>query len=85
MRYLNDDESEFKEEAGLVRGRGTKSFSFSFIALTNKIWTDVFNLPPDDEPPPWESLLLDATVEMPSIGPALDLLLQHWKSSFPVS
>jgi hypothetical protein len=73
MRYLNDDESEFKEEAGLVRGRGTKSFSFSFIALTNKIWTDVFSLPPDYEPPPWESLLLDATVEMPSIGPALVL------------
>jgi hypothetical protein len=73
MRYLNDDESELKEEAGLVRGRGTKSFSASFIALTNKIWTDVFNLPPDYEPPPWESLLLDATVEMPSIGPALVL------------
>jgi hypothetical protein len=73
MRYLNDDESEFKEEAGLVRGRGTKSFSLSFIALTNKIWTDVFSLPPDYEPPPWESLLLDATVEMPSIGPALVL------------
>jgi len=73
MRYLNDDESELKEEAGLVRGQGAKSFSASFIALTNKIWTDVFNLPPDYEPPPWESLLLDATVEMPSIGPALVL------------
>jgi hypothetical protein len=73
MRYLNDDESELKEDAGLVRGRGVQSFSSSFIALTNKIWTDVFSLPPDYEPPPWESLLLDATVEMPSIGPALVL------------
>ena len=73
MQYLNDNESELKEEAGLVRGRGVKSFSSSFIALTNKIWTDVFSLPPDYEPPPWESLLLDATDEMPSIGPALVL------------
>jgi hypothetical protein len=73
MRYLNDDESELKEEAGLVRGRGVQSFSSSFIALTNEIWSDVFSLPPDYEPPPWESLLLDATVEMPSIGPALVL------------
>jgi hypothetical protein len=74
MRYLNDDESEFKEEAGLVRGRGIKSIPFSpVIPLTNKIWADVFDLPPDYEPPPWESLLLDATVEMPSIGPALVL------------
>ena len=73
MRYLNDDESELKEEAGLVRGRGTLQWSFSFVALTNKVWDDAFSLPPDYEPPPWEGLLLDATVEMPSIGPALVL------------
>lgn len=70
---MNDDESELKEEAGLVRGRGTLQWSFSFVALTNKIWDDVFSLPPDYEPPPWEGLLLDATIEMPSIGPALVL------------
>jgi len=73
ITYLNDDESELKEEAGFVRGRGTLQWSFSFVALTNKVWDDVFNLPPDYVPPPWEGLLLDATVEMPSIGPALVL------------
>ena len=73
MRYLNDDESELKEETGLVRGRGVHTFQTSFVALTSKVWSEVFNLPPDYEPPPWESLLLDATVEMPSIGPALVL------------
>jgi hypothetical protein len=70
---LNDDESELKEEAGLVRGRGVRTFQTSVVALTNKVWSNVFDLPLDYEPPPWESLLLDATVEMPSIGPALVL------------
>ncbi len=73
IQYLNDDETELQKEEGLVRGRGTLQLSISWVALTKKVWDDVFNLPPNYEAPPWEGLLLDATVELPSIGPAIVL------------
>lgn len=73
LQYLNDDETELEKKEGLVRGRGTFQFSFSWIALTKKVWDDLHNLQPDYEPPPWESLLLDASAELPSIGPAVVL------------
>ncbi len=73
LQYLNDDETELEKKERFVRGRGTFQFSFSWTALTKKVWDDVHNLQPDYEPPPWESLLLDASAELPSIGPAVVL------------
>ena len=73
LQYFNDDETELEKDEKLVRGRGTLSFSMSWIALNKKVWENVYTLPVDYEPPPWESLLLDAFVELPSVGPALVL------------
>jgi len=73
LQYLNDDETELKKEEGFVRGRGTLQFSFSWTALNKKVWDDVHILKPDYEPRPWESLLLDASAELPNIGPAVVL------------
>lgn len=73
LQYLNDDETELEKKEGFVRGRGTFQFSFSWIGLTKRVWDDIHNLHPDYEPPPWESLLLDASAELPSVGPAVVL------------
>lgn len=73
LDYLNDDGTELEEKEGFIRGCKPISYSFSWIALTKKIWDDVCNLPLDYEPPPWEGLLLDAKAELPSIGPAIVL------------
>jgi hypothetical protein len=73
LQYLNDDETELEEKEGFVRGRRTLHFSFSWIALNKKVWDDIHNLGPDYEPPPWEGLLLDASAELPSIGPTVVL------------
>jgi len=73
LRYLNDDESELKEEKGQVRGRGARTFKFSYTAVNNSIWKDVFTLSPDYEPPQWNMLLLDANAALPEIGPSIVL------------
>lgn len=73
LQYLNDDETELEQKEGFVRGRGTLQVSFSWIALSKEVWDDIHNLKPDYEPRPWESLLLDATSELPSVGPAIVL------------
>jgi len=73
VQYLNDDATELEKKEGLVRGRGVIHFSVSWIALTKNVWNDIFSLPPDYEPPPWETLLFDASAELPSIGPAVVL------------
>jgi hypothetical protein len=73
LQYLNDDETELEKDENLVRARGSLSFSMTLIALNRKIWEDIHALPVDYEPPPWEGLLLDASAELPSVGPALVL------------
>lgn len=73
LQYLNDDETEFEKDEKFVRGRGSLQFSLSFIVLNKAVWGDIHGLPPDYEPPPWESLLLDANAELPSIGPSIVL------------
>lgn len=73
LQYLNDDGSELEKQEGFVRGHGTLSYSFSWIALNSKIWDDIHGLPPEYIAPAWESLLLDAGNELPSIGPAIVL------------
>src|SRR5881628_641964 len=73
LQYLNNDETELARDEKLVRGRGTLSFSMTWTALNRKVWEDMHSLPVDYEPPPWDGLLLDASVELPSVGPALVL------------
>ena len=73
LQYLNDDGSELAETPGLIRGRGTLHFSFSYIACDPKLWDLVFSLPPDFEPPAWHTLLIDATGALPHVGTAVVL------------
>ncbi len=73
IQYLNDDETELEGQEGLVRGRLQLRSSFSWVALTKEVWDDAHKLHTDFKPPPWEGLLLDASAELPSIGPAIVL------------
>jgi hypothetical protein len=75
LQYLNDDESELAKAEGLTRGYGSFQLSFSWMTLNKKIWEDIHSLPFDYDPPPWEKLLLDATGELPSVGPAIVLTM----------
>lgn len=73
LQYLNDDESELKKVEGLARERFAKSFIFSWVALTNNIWEEIFKLPADYTTPHWDNLLLDAQEALPEIGPSVVL------------
>jgi hypothetical protein len=73
IQYLNDDGTDLEKMEGYVRTRFTSSFSLSCIALTKKVWDSVHGLESDYSPPPWESLLLDADADLPSIGPSIVL------------
>jgi hypothetical protein len=73
LQYLNEDETELERDDKLVRVRGTLSFSMRWVTLNRNVWEDIHALPVDYEPPPWDGLLLDASVELPSVGPALVL------------
>lgn len=73
IRYLNDDESELALDEALVRGRGGLAYSLSWVALSRAVWDDIYELPLNFEPEPWEELLLDAQADLPRIGPAIVL------------
>ena len=71
LEYLTDEGSQLPEETGLIRGRGTLKMAFSWIALDQQAWDLAHALPAQFEPPPWHSLLLDASEHLPQVGPAL--------------
>jgi hypothetical protein len=71
--YLNDDESELKQEEGFVRARWGTLTAVNCIALTDTIWNSLHSLPPDYAPLPWESLLLDAAIPGTPHGNAIVL------------
>ena len=90
LRYLNDDKSEIHKTEGLFRGRGAKTATFSWTALNNDIWGNIFELQPDYIPPQWDSLLLDANEALPEIGPcvvltltALEVFISHVLNELP--
>ena len=73
IQYLNDDGTPLSPEEGFVRGRGSVSFSFSFIACDPALWDHIHSLPPDFQPPPWHSLLVDSRGALPHVGTAVVL------------
>lgn len=73
LSYLNDDGTELEKVDGLVRGRGTRSFSFTFLGCDPLLWDHIFNLPEGFIPPPWSLLLIDARGALPHVGTALVL------------
>jgi hypothetical protein len=73
LQYLSDDEKELPIQEGFLRGRGSIRWSLTFVALTQPIWEDVFQLPADYQPTPWNELLLDALGELPNVGAGIVL------------
>lgn len=73
LQYLNDDETELQQEEGFLRGRGTISFAFSYIACGPALWDSVHSLAPDFEAPPWHALLVDSRGALPHVGTAVVL------------
>jgi hypothetical protein len=71
--YLMDDESKLPTKKGYSNGHGGGSSTVSWIILNRDIWETMHKLPPDYSPPPWDSVLLDASLELPNVGPALTL------------
>jgi len=73
IQYLNDDGTELEEEAGLVRGRFARNFSFSYVSMNNEVWEDIHSLEPFSPLPVWKNLLLDAEALLPEVGPTIIL------------
>lgn len=73
IQYLNDDGSELEQTEGLCRGRGTRSFSFTFLGCDPGLWDLLFTLPEGFEPPAWHTLLVDSRGALPHVGTALVL------------
>jgi hypothetical protein len=73
LQYLDDDEQELEKVESLVRGRGGRASSFSYVGMDEAVWEDVHSLPQDYQTEAWEELLLEAQFELPRIGPAIVL------------
>ncbi len=73
LEYLDDHGNQLERCEGLVRGRGGLSYSFSYVAFTNRMWDDLHALPTDYRVPPWEPLLLDAALRGIPTGSAVVL------------
>jgi len=73
VEYLNDDETKPEKQEGLVSGRGCVHCCVRCVGLSRDIWDRVHALPPDYQPPLWDSLLLDASEELPNVGATMVL------------
>lgn len=73
LTYLMDDESKLPVKKGYTNGHGGGASTVSWIVLNRDIWDSMHKLPPDYSPPPWDSVLLDANLELPNVGPAVTL------------
>lgn len=73
IQYLNDNGSELGQAEGLIRGRGTHSFSFSYIGCDPAMWDSIFSLPEQFKVPAWDTLLVDSRGSLPHVGTSLVL------------
>lgn len=73
IEYLNDDGTELEQVDGLVRGRGSRRFSFSYLGCDPALWDLLFTLPGDFDIPAWHTLLVDSRGALPHVGSALVL------------
>jgi hypothetical protein len=73
LHYLNDDGSELPIDSALHRALGSVAFRWSLIGLNPDVWEQIHSLPPDFEPPVWDTLRLDADAALPNIGTAVVL------------
>lgn len=60
IQYLNDDGSTIRPENGKAGGIGASHIAGGAIALTEKGWNAMHQIPPYYSPAAWETLLLDA-------------------------
>jgi hypothetical protein len=75
IEYLNDNGTELPKAEGLFRGRAGRRFEISWTGVNSQIWEDTHQLPHNYSPPEWHALLLDATVLLPEVGPAIVLAM----------
>lgn len=73
LEYLDDSGHELERDESLVRGRGGRTRSVSYVGLSEAVWEDIHALEPEFEPLAWEELLLEAQFELPRIGPSIVL------------
>ena len=73
FEYLNDDGTPLAHDQRYFRVRAGVSFRFEAQALLQAQWERIKALPIDYAPPPWDTLLLDAELMLPQIGPPLVL------------
>jgi len=73
IAYLKDDGTEFPEEKGKFRAKGSYKFELKYVSLNSEIWNDIFKLPSDFGSQYWVDLLLDGLDELPEIGPSIVL------------
>jgi hypothetical protein len=71
--YLNDDGTPLVPDDRYIRVRTAVAFNFEGQALLKQHWDKIHTLPVDYAPPIWETLLLDAELMLPQVGPALVL------------
>jgi hypothetical protein len=71
IRFLDDRGDELPVDPRLARGKGAIGFSTHLLGIPPQIWERVAELPLRYIPPTWDTLLLDADLLMPQVGPAL--------------
>jgi len=73
FEYLNDDGTSLERDTRYIRVRAGVSVRFEAQALLPSLWERIQALPIDYVPPRWDTLLLDAELMLPEIGPPLVL------------
>jgi hypothetical protein len=73
LDYLSDDGAELEKTEGLLRGRGSRTFSASWIVCDSQLWEHIHALPPDFAAPEWHILITDAAGALPHVGSAVVL------------
>lgn len=74
IEYRTDDDQPLDRADGLRRARGALPLmALACVGLTPDIWNTIHDLDSDFEPEPWDTLLLDAQDELPSVGTSIVL------------
>jgi hypothetical protein len=73
LDYLNDDYQDLQHEPDKIRRRLGASFGWKICGITEEVWSKAHTLSSSYCPSSWESLILDAEMLLPEVGPALVL------------
>jgi hypothetical protein len=73
IEYLTDAAETLPTEDGKFRRRASSCGSRQITAINHGVWNDVAQMAPTFSSPVWETLLLDAALLLPEVGPAVVL------------